>query len=727
MRSRWFAGAHPCSQVTASSRALLPLGEARRLDADAALPVGPEPVLGARTSSGLLPERLDNQCLEQSAMTHPDELRPSDCTAQSSCAHDASEAGGHGARSERWRLPFAGVLAVAAEIVALSQSAESTTAVATLSVAAILLGGIPTMLGGLRSLVALRLDIQFLMTIAVVGAFVIGEFPEAAVVVVLFAVAERIEERTVTRAQNAIRSLMTLSPPTATVVDTAGMWVERPVAEVQAGATMLVRPGERFALDGVVADGESVVNQAAITGESLPIEKRQGDKVFAGSLNGQGALRVTTTGGVDQTTLAHIVRSVQEAQAQRAPVQRFIDSFARIYTPVVVAIATLIALLPWLAFGQPFEPWLYRALVLLVIACPCALVVSTPVAIASGLTAAARAGIVVKGGVYLERGEKLACIALDKTGTLTAGAPTLTDVIPQNGREPGEVLRLAASIEASSEHPVARALVSAYKGDPKKLTGFAALTGRGVAGVVDEIEYWVGNHRLVESTGVCSPAIEQQLLALEQQGKTCLVLMSRDAVLAIFAVADRVRQTSHAAIAALKGMGIHPVVLSGDNQRTTSAVALQVGIDDARGELLPEDKLQAVAALKARHGAVGMVGDGINDAPALARADVSFAMGAAGSDTALETAGVALMADDLRGLPVFLSISRAAKRVLRQNIAVALTTKFAFFALALVGHATLWAAVVADMGASLLVVANSLRLLRVPRPGGMRVLHGSAT
>lgn len=341
---------------------------------------------------------------------------------------------------------------------------------ATLSVAAILLGGIPTLLGGLRSLAALRLDIQFLMTIAVVGAFVIGEFPEAAVVVVLFAVAERIEERTVTRAQNAIRSLMTLSPPTATVADAGGQWVERPAVEVRAGSTMLVRPGERFALDGVVVDGESAVNQAAITGESLPVEKRPGDKVFAGTMNGQGALRVTTTGGADQTTLARIVRSVQEAQAQRAPVQRFIDSFARIYTPVVVAIATLIALLPWLAFGQPFEPWLYRALVLLVIACPCALVVSTPVAIASGLTAAARAGIVVKGGVYLERGEKLACIALDKTGTLTAGTPTLTDVLPQNGREPGEVLRLAASIEASSEHPVAKALVSAYKGDLQKVS-----------------------------------------------------------------------------------------------------------------------------------------------------------------------------------------------------------------------------------------------------------------
>lgn len=624
-------------------------------------------------------------------------------------------------------MQIAAVLAVAAELWALGQGAENTVEVAVLSVAAILLGGIPTLLGGLRSLVALRLDIQFLMTIAVVGAFVIGEFPEAALVVVLFAVAERIEEGTVTRAQNAIRSLMTLSPPTATVVDTAGLWVERPVAEVQAGATMLVRPGERFALDGVVADGESAVNQAAITGESLPVEKRQGDKVFAGSMNGQGALRVTTTGGVDQTTLAHIVRSVQEAQAQRAPVQRFIDSFARIYTPVVVVIATLVALLPWLALGQPFEPWLYRALVLLVIACPCALVVSTPVAIASGLTAAARAGIVVKGGVYLERGAKLVCIALDKTGTLTAGTPALTDVMPQNGRDPEEVLRLAASIEASSEHPVARALVSAYKGELRQVTGFTALTGRGVAAVVDEVEFWVGNHRLVEATGVCSPAIEQQLEVLEQQGKTCLVLMSRDAVLAIFAVADRVRETSHAAIAALKGMGIHPVVLSGDNQRTTTAVALQVGIEDARGELLPEDKLQAVAALKAKHGAVGMVGDGINDAPALARADVSFAMGAAGSDTALETAGVALMADDLRGLPVFLRISRAAKIVLRQNIAVALTTKFAFFALALVGHATLWAAVVADMGASLLVVANSLRLLRVPTPGVLHETTGVTT
>ncbi|MBP8301528.1 MAG: heavy metal translocating P-type ATPase, partial [Planctomycetes bacterium] len=531
---------------------------------------------------------------------------------------------------------------------------------------------------------------------------------------VLFAIAERIEERTVTRAQNAVRSLMTLSPPTATVADATGQWVESSVSEVQAGATMLVRPGERFALDGVVADGESAVNQAAITGESLPVEKRPGDKVFAGSMNGQGALRVTTTGGVDQTTLARIVRSVQQAQAQRAPLQRFIDSFARVYTPVVVGIATLVALLPWLAFGEPFEPWLYRALVMLVIACPCALVVSTPVAIASGLTAAARAGIVVKGGIYLERGAKLACIALDKTGTITAGTPALTDVIAQGTRDRDEVLRLAASIEASSEHPVAKALVSACKADLMPVTEFVALTGRGVAGVVAGTEYLVGNHRLVEATGVCSPAIEQQLQVLEQQGKTCLVLMSRDAALAIFAVADRVRSTSPAAVSALKDLGIHPVVLSGDNQRTTTAVAGQVGIDDARGELLPDDKLQAIAALQAKHGTVGMVGDGINDAPALARADVSFAMGAAGSDTALETAGVALMADDLRGLPAFLRISRAARQVLRQNIAVALATKFVFFALALAGLATLWAAVVADMGASLAVVANSLRLLRVP-------------
>lgn len=647
-------------------------------------------------------------------MNHPQELQANAALGQDPCGHGGCEAGGHPARGSRWLLPASVVLAVAAELWALCQGAESTSVVATLSVAAILLGGIPTLLGGLRSLVALRLDIQFLMTLAVLGAFVIGEYPEAAVVVVLFAIAERIEERTVTRAQNAVRSLMTLSPPTATVADATGQWVESSVSEVQAGATMLVRPGERFALDGVVADGESAVNQAAITGESLPVEKRPGDKVFAGSMNGQGALRVTTTGGVDQTTLARIVRSVQQAQAQRAPLQRFIDSFARIYTPVVVGVATLVALLPWLAFGAVFEPWLYRALVLLVIACPCALVVSTPVAIASGLTAAARAGIVVKGGIYLERGAKLACIALDKTGTITAGTPALTDVIPQGDRGRDEVLRLAASIEASSEHPVARALVSACKADLMPVTGFVALTGRGVSGVVAGTEYLVGNHRLVEATGVCSPAIEQQLQVLEQQGKTCLVLMSCDSALAIFAVADRVRSTSPAAVTALQALGVHPVVLSGDNQRTTTAVAGQVGIDDARGELLPDDKLQAIAALQVKHGTVGMVGDGINDAPALARADVSFAMGAAGSDTALETAGVALMADDLRGLPAFLRISRAARQVLRQNIAVALATKFVFFALALAGFATLWAAVVADMGASLAVVANSLRLLRLP-------------
>ena len=647
-------------------------------------------------------------------MNHPQELQANAALGQDPCGHGGCEAGGHPARGSRWLLPASVVLAVAAELWALCQGAESTSVVATLSVAAILLGGIPTLLGGLRSLVARRLDIQFLMTLAVLGAFVIGEYPEAAVVVVLFAIAERIEERTVTRAQNAVRSLMTLSPPTATVADATGQWVESSVSEVQAGATMLVRPGERFALDGVVADGESAVNQAAITGESLPVEKRPGDKVFAGSMNGQGALRVTTTGGVDQTTLARIVRSVQQAQAQRAPLQRFIDSFARIYTPVVVGVATLVALLPWLAFGAVFEPWLYRALVLLVIACPCALVVSTPVAIASGLTAAARAGIVVKGGIYLERGATLACIALDKTGTITAGTPALTDVIPQGDRDRDEVLRLAASIEASSEHPVARALVSACKADLMPVTGFVALTGRGVSGVVAGTEYLVGNHRLVEATGVCSPAIEQQLQVLEQQGKTCLVLMSRDSALAIFAVADRVRSTSPAAVTALQALGVHPVVLSGDNQRTTTAVAGQVGIDDARGELLPDDKLQAIAALQVKHGTVGMVGDGINDAPALARADVSFAMGAAGSDTALETACVALMADDLRGLPAFLRISRAARQVLRQNIAVALATKFVFFALALAGLATLWAAVVADMGASLAVVANSLRLLRLP-------------
>jgi len=651
------------------------------------------------------------------AMNHPDERRPSAALREDSCDHGGGEAGGHVARGERWLLPASAVLAVAAELWALRQGAESTAIVAALSVAAILLGGVPTLLGGLRSLLALRLDIQFLMTIAVVGAFVIGEYPEAAVVVVLFAVAERIEERTVTRAQNAVRSLMTLSPPTATVAGAAGEWVESPVSDIQAGATMLVRPGERFALDGVVADGESAVNQAAITGESLPVEKRLGDKVFAGSVNGQGALRVTTTGGVDQTTLARIVRSVQEAQAQRAPLQRFIDSFARIYTPVVVGIATLVTLLPWLAFGEPLEPWLYRALVLLVIACPCALVVSTPVAIASGLTAAARVGIVVKGGIYLERGAKLGCIALDKTGTITAGTPALTDVIPQDGRDPDEVLRLAASIEASSEHPVARALVSACHKDLMPATEFVALPGRGVAGIVAGTEYLVGNHRLVESTGVCSPAIEQELQALEQQGKTCLVLMSREAVIAIFAVADRVRSTSPAAVSSLKDLGIHLVVLSGDNQRTTTAVAGQVGVDDARGELLPDDKLQAVAALQAKYGSVGMVGDGINDAPALACADVSFAMGAAGSDTALETAGVALMADDLRGLPAFLRISRATRQVLRQNITVALATKLVFFALALAGFATLWAAVVADMGASLAVVGNSLRLLRTPTTG----------
>ncbi|MFY9344481.1 MAG: heavy metal translocating P-type ATPase [Planctomycetota bacterium] len=609
-------------------------------------------------------------------------------------------------------LVIAGAIALTAEVVALARDDERSWLVFGLAATAILVAGVPTLRGALRSLLLLRLGIDLLMAIAVIGAFAIGEYPEAAVVVVLFAIAERIEARSLARAGDAVRGLMTMTPDTAIVATGDGSWQERPVAEVMSGAAILVRPGARIPLDGVVTRGASSVDQAPITGESRPVDKEVGDKVFAGTVNGTGSLEIRTTGGKDETTLARIVHGIQEAQAQRAPTQRFVDAFARVYTPIVVVIAVLVAILPWAAFGAPFQPWLYQALVLLVIACPCALVISTPVAIVSGLTAAARAGILVKGGVHLERGATLALVAMDKTGTITEGKPVLTDVDPLGTMDRDEALRTAASIDAPSEHPVARAITAGWSGPLLAVDDFTAILGRGARAQIGGQQYLLGNHRLAEETGVCSPAIEASLAKLEQQGKTALVLMTRERAHAILAVADQPRASSVQAIADLSALRVHTIMLSGDNRATAATIAKRVGIEDARGDMLPEDKLRAIGELRAAHRVVGMVGDGINDGPALAAADIGFAMGAAGTDTALETADVALMQDDLRGVARFVVLSRRTKAVLRQNITVALVTKGAFFGLALAGLATLWSAVIADMGASLVVVANSLRLLR---------------
>lgn len=621
-----------------------------------------------------------------------------------------------------WRRygPFilAGLLAAGAEMLYFAGVKETSPVIITMSVASILLGGLPTLKKGWIALRTFTLNINFLMTVAIIGGAVIGAWPEIALVTFLFALAELIEKKALDRARNAVKGLMAMAPDEASVKQEGGSWKVTSAGEVPVGAVVQVRPGERLALDGVVVAGESSVNQAPVTGESVPVDKKVGDKVFAGTINESGVLEFKTTGGKDQTTLAKIIKTVQEAQGSRAPTQRFVDNFARVYTPIVCIVAVLVAVVPWLAFNQPFYPWLYKALVLLVIACPCALVISTPVTVVSGLTAAAKRGILIKGGVHLENGRRLKVVAFDKTGTITEGKPRVTDVQPVGGVGKDEVLRIAASLDALSQHPVALAVVAAWEGPRANVEAFKSLTGRGVEGRIDGAAYFVGNHRLAEERKVCSPDVEAVLDGFEVQGKTAVVVASEIKALGVIAVADTPRESSVEAIKSLHGLGIKTLMLSGDNQTTASAIAKVVGIDEARGGMLPEDKLAEIERLTKELGdAIGMVGDGVNDAPALAKSTIGFAMGAAGTDTALETADVALMQDDLRGLPEFVRLSRRTGAILTQNIALAIGIKVVFFVLTVAGLGTMWMAVIADVGASLLVVGNGLRVLR-PLPLG---------
>ena len=581
-----------------------------------------------------------------------------------------------------------------------------------------------------------NLNINALMSIAVTGAMILHQWPEAAMVMVLFALAERIEAMSLDRARNAIHALMRLAPETATVQANDGTWSSVEARTVPIGARVRVAPGERIALDGEIVVGESSVNQAPITGESLPVDKGPGDAVFAGTINEAGSFEYRVSASADGTTLARIIHAVEQAQGKRAPTQRFVDRFARVYTPIVFACALLVAVVPPLVAGGMWREWIYRALVMLVIACPCALVISTPVSIVSGLAAAARRGILVKGGVYLEEGRKLVWLALDKTGTITTGSPAQTDFEPLADRSAIECRKIAAALAARSDHPVSRAIAKAAEGvkaataataatadavatgevgetgTALSVDGFEALPGRGVTGEIEGTRYWLGNPRLARERGQLLPAIESRAGELERLGRSVVLLMDDGRALALFAVADTVKETSRAAIAQLHALGIRTAMLTGDNTHTARAIAAEVGIDDARGDQLPDNKLAAIESLSAGGRAVGMVGDGINDAPALARARIGFAMGAMGSDAAIETADVALMDDDLRKIPAFVRLSRATYAVLVQNIVFALTIKAIFLALTLVGLGTMWMAVFADAGASLIVVANGLRLLR---------------
>jgi len=614
---------------------------------------------------------------------------------------------------KQWiRIAVAGASAIGSEALAYATGNETSIGVGVLAIIAILTGGLHTLRKGWIALKSFTLNINLLMTVAVIGAALIGQWPEAAVVIWLFGLAEMIEAMSLDRARNAVRGLMALAPETATTLQKDGSWQEMRAQEVMIGATVRVKPGERIALDGTVAAGQSWVNQAPITGESMPVEKRSGDQVFAGSINERGLLEFRVDSPKGATMLDRIARAVQEAQGQRAPTQRFVDQFARVYTPIVFVIALLVMLVPPLTFGAPWLEWIYKALVLLVIACPCALVISTPVTVVSGLAAAARRGILVKGGLYLEQGRLLKSVALDKTGTITHGKPALTDVVPLGTATRDQVLRIAASLDTLSEHPVAAAIVAGYENRPHApVTDFEALPGRGVKGTLDGKTYHIGNHRLIEELGKCTPELERILDRLEAEAKTAVVLCDTTGPIAVLAVADTIRDSSREAVASLQALGVTPVMLTGDNVKTAKAIAAQVGISEVKGELLPEDKLAAITDLLAR-GPVGMVGDGVNDAPALAKSSIGFAMGAAGTDTAIETADVALMQDDLRKLPEFIGLSRKTSIILWQNIVFAIGVKVIFFALTFTGQTSLWLAVFADMGASLIVVFNGLRLLR---------------
>lgn len=655
---------------------------------------------------------------------------PSGPDAHSDHAHDHGH--DHGAQPGLARLASALALAIGAELLHFFAPGALPWLLLGLGVSAgaIALAGLEVYRKGLVALRHGRLNINALMTVAVTGAALIGQWPEAAMVMALYAIAEWIEAKAAERARGAIRDLLDTGARQAQALQPDGSWQTQEIAAIGVGDVIRARPGERIALDGTVLQGAGTVNQAPITGESLPVDKAAGDSVYAGTINETATLAIRVTSAAGHNLIDRIIAAVERAQQSRAPTQRFVDRFARIYTPAVFAVALAAAVLPPLLLGWPWLEAVYKALVLLVIACPCALVISTPVTVVSGLTVAARRGMLIKGGSYLEDLRRLRAVALDKTGTLTIGRPELVahQLIDAGLADERRTLHIAQALAAHSDHPVSAAIAGSLARQPGAgaallaVQDFQALAGRGVQARVNGQHYVLGNHRLIEELGLCSPALEVLLARHEKQGRTVTLLAGTQApaagVQALFAVADTLRPTSREAVEQLLALGVEPVMLSGDNPTTARTIAAQAGIAQARGDLLPAHKQDAIAALQKQYGPTAMVGDGINDAPALAQADIGLAMGGAGTDTAIETADVVLMNDDLRQIPAAIRLSRRTHAVLWQNIALALGIKAVFLVLALLGSATMWMAVFADMGASLLVVANGLRLLRGLPPAG---------
>ena len=627
-----------------------------------------------------------------------------------------------------WLLGIGGVTAFGAEAIAWSLGDHAWPVLA-LALASIALAGGPTLRKGWIAVRALTFNINFLMAVAVIGAMLIGKWAEAAMVIFLFAVAEAIEARALVRARDAVRALTAIAPDTAELADGAGGWRDVAVDSVAVGARLRVRTGSRVPVDARIVSGRAALDESPVTGESLPVEKAVGDSILAGTIVTDGVVEAQATAVAADSTLARIAGAIQQAQSQRAPTQRFVDKFSSIYTPAMMLLALAVAVIGPLVTADGWLAWTYRALVLLVIACPCALVISTPVTVVSGLAAAARRGIVVKGGVYLESGRRLRALALDKTGTLTAGRPVLDTVMLPDGARRAvadlnaatdatqlQALAVAAALDANTTHPIAVAIVQAAAAhgavDANSVEDLSVLPGRGVAGTLNGVRWHLGNAALVAERGFDTSDWRAAAESLQAEGMSAVTLCDANGAVALFGVRDRERPESAEAIAALRALDVTPVMLTGDDRRAAQAIAKTVGIDNVHAEQLPADKQRVVGELAAQHGFVGMVGDGINDAPALARADIGFAMGAAGTATALEAADVAIMDDDPRKLASFIRISRRTVAVLRQNIVLALGIKAVFLALAVMGEATLWMAIFADVGASLLVVFNGLRVMR---------------
>jgi Cd2+/Zn2+-exporting ATPase len=583
--------------------------------------------------------------------------------------------------------------------------------------AAMLIGGYKLFQKGIRNLFRLQFDMNTLMTVAIIGAAAIGEWGEGAVVVVLFAISEALERFSMQKARQSIRSLMNIAPKEA-LIRRGSSELTVSVDEIQVGDVMIVKPGQKLAMDGVVIKGTSTINQAAITGESVPVTKTVNDEVFAGTFNEEGLLEVRVTKRVEDTTISKIIHLVEEAQAERAPSQAFVDRFAQYYTPAIMALAIGIAVIPPL-LGAEWGDWIYRGLSLLVVGCPCALVISTPISIVTAIGNAAKNGVLIKGGIHLEEAGRISAVAFDKTGTLTKGFPEVTDIVAFGGRSESELISIAAAIERRSQHPLASAIVRKAKqmgADlPLLVDDFQSITGKGVKASVDGQLYFIGSPKLFDElrSGIIDTARER-IRTLQTQGKTVMVLGTQQEVLAFIAVADTVRDSSKAVIEELHSIGVQKtIMLTGDNQATADAIGNQLGLDEVKAELLPQDKLEYIKQLRQSYPIVAMVGDGVNDAPALAASTVGIAMGSAGTDTALETADIALMADDLRKLPYTIRLSKKTLAIIKQNVTFSLGIKLLALVLIVPGWLTLWLAILADMGATLMVTLNSLRLLKV--------------